>query len=353
MPEGGKRVLVTAIRAIGDLVLITPILRLLKQRVPASYLAVIADGLSAEVLRHNPHVDRIVEIDRRAWHSLSWLERIRRTVRLAKDLRNERFDVGVDLFSGPRSAWLMWLSGSRERYGEDFRSRGRGFLYTQPIKILHDGRHLVEQKLELVHAMISDAESGEVKLELFLSEEEQTRAGTILARHGLTAETLVGLVPGAGSVYRQWPADRFAAVGDRLARDYGAQVVLLGGPEDVPICRRVAQRMECKATDLSGTTTLRESLALLREMGLVISNVTGPMHIAVALDKPKVIALFGGADICQYAPWGATGFMLTKGSKTEAYWDKIDYEQDYTKYLMQITTNEVCGLAQTLLGRRV
>ena len=235
----------------------------------------------------------------------------------------------------------MWLSGARERYGEDFRARGRGFLYTHPIKILHDGRHLVEQKLELVRSLIGEVEPGEAKLELLLRGEEHARAGIILARHGLTSETLVGLLPGAGSVYRQWPADRFAAVGDRLARDYGAQVVLLGGPEDIPVCRRVAQRMESKITDLSGTTTLRESLALLREMKLVISNVTGPMHIAVALDKPKVIALYGGADVCQYAPWGRTGTMLTKGTPSGAYWKKVDYRRDFETFLLAISVEDV------------
>ncbi len=100
--------------------------------------------------------------------------------------------------------------------------------------------------------------------------------------------------------------------------------------------------------DLSGKTTLRELIALLAEVDLVISNVTGPMHIAVALKKPKVVALYGAADTIQYAPWGASGIMLTKGSPGDAYWRKVDYHRDFQS-LLNISVDDVCDRVQPLM----
>src|SRR2546428_3598545 len=131
----GKRILVVAIRAIGDLVLITPILRLLKHGVPASYLAVVADGSSSDVLRHNPHVDHLMCMDRAASRRLPWYQQLRDSLSLLKELRRVQFDVAVDLFSGPRSALLVGFCGARDRYGEDVRARLRGFMYNHHINV--------------------------------------------------------------------------------------------------------------------------------------------------------------------------------------------------------------------------
>ena len=74
---------------------------------------------------------------------------------------------------------------------------------------------------------------------------------------------------------------------DVLHDAYDAEIVLLGGVDDSAMCRAIRERMRTKPLDLSGTTTLRESMAVLAELDLVISNVTGPMHLAVALSHPK------------------------------------------------------------------
>ncbi len=344
-----KRVLVLAIRAIGDVVLITPILRLLKQRVPASYLAVLADGPSAEVLRHNPHVDRIVAINRSASRKLPRYHRLWNTLSLLKDLRAERFDIAVDLFSGPRSACIAWACGARDRYGEEFRTRGRGFLYNHPVRVIRDDRHLIEQKIALISSFVNHVETHETELEVAVTEEEHKQARAMLARYGVASPRLVGLIPGAGSVFRQWPPDRFAAIGDRLVEDYNAKVLLFGSHEDASVCRRVAELMRHKPVDLSGMTTLRELIALFSELDLVVSNVTGPMHLAVALNQPKVIALYGAADTVQYAPCGTTGVMLTKGRPNEAYWWKVDYRRDYEEFLLQIAVLDVLDQIRFLM----
>ena len=106
--------------------------------------------------------------------------------------------------------------------------------------------------------------------------------------------------------------------------------------------------MKEKPRDLSGKTTLGELMAVLVELDMVVSNVTGPMHLAVGLSQPKVIGLYGAADTVQYAPWGTYGTMLTKGSTQDAYWDKVDYRQDY-EILCQITVGDVFHTVKSVM----
>ena len=342
------RILVIAIRAIGDVVLISPLFPLLKKTYPSGYLAVLVDGPTAEVLANNPSIDRLIPINRSESQRETCWKRGQNWVHLIRDIRNERFDVVIDVFSGPRSAILSYLSGASERYGEDFRNRGRGFLYNHPIKICRDGRHLIEQKFDLVKALLGEKGLQVGKLELFLAEKERQQGRHLLGetRHGQIRR--IGLIPNAGSIWRVWPAERFAELADCLIQKFGVEVILLGGGNDVEVCSKICGLMKEKPRDLSGKTTLRELMAVLVELDLVISNVTGPMHLAVGLSQPKVIGLYGAADTVQYAPWGTYGTMLTKGSTQDAYWDKVDYRQDY-EILCQITVEDVFHTVKSVM----
>ena len=342
------RILVIAIRAIGDVVLISPLLPLLKKTYPSGYLSVLVDGSCAAILENNPSVDRVITINRLESKGDSIWNRVKSWVNLVTELRNERFDIVIDVFSGPRSAMLSYLSGASERYGEDFRSRGRGFLYNHPIEISRDGRHLIEQKLDLVKALLGEKGLQVGKLELFLAEKERQQGRHLLGemRHGQIRR--IGLIPNAGSIWRVWPAERFAELADWLIQKFGFEVILLGGGNDVEVCSKICGLMKEKPRNFSGKTDLRELMAVLGELDLVISNVTGPMHLAVGLSQPKVIGLYGAADTIQYAPWGTYGTMLTKGSTQDAYWDKVDYRQDY-EILCQITVEDVLHTVQSVM----
>ena len=344
----GRRVLVLAIRAIGDVVLVTPILRILKKVLPAAYLAVVVDGPSAEVLRSNPNIDRIIAINRKASHALQWNQWLKEFFCLLSDIRSKRFDIAVDLFSGPRSALLAWLCGATDRYSEDFRTSGRGFLYNHPVSIERDGRHLVEQKLDLIRSLVGTVEKDEAYLEVFLTGQERERAKAILAQFDLARGKRIGLVTSSGSIYRNWPCQNFAAVGDQLAQDYGAKIILFGGPNDVLVCQRVSDLMTSKCVNLCGKTSIRELIALFAELDLIISNVTGPMHLAVATNIPKVIGIYGAADTVQYAPWGLSGTMVTKALPTEAYWQKVDYSRDF-EYLRKVSVQDVVKQVQKVM----
>lgn len=298
--ETRMRLLVVAIRALGDVVLTTPIYRILRSAYPTGRLDVVVERPYGELLRGNPNLDAIYEVDRRRDTAklLSWTAQ----ARLIAKLRRARYDVVVDLFSGPRSALMARLTGAACRIGEDTRSRGRGWLYTHPIPVKHEEEHLVVQKLRLIQPLVSKAKGG--PLELFLLPSERDEADKSLRAEGAReGAARIGFFPGAGWTHKQWPADRFAELGDAISAEWNADIMLFGGPNDVTACEAVAARMRRQPLLLCGPYSLRATAARISHMNLFISNDTGPMHIAVALRVPTV-ALCGPSNIKKYGPWG-------------------------------------------------
>ena len=349
MSGPSSRILILAVRAIGDIVLMTPVPRLLKQKFPSSYLAVLADGASAQVLHNNPHIDRLFTIDRSRSRRLTWMQQLIEWKTLMAEIRGERFDSVIDLFSGPRSAGIAWLSGASERYAEDVRKGLRGYLYNRRVKVIRDDAHIVEQKLALIQSLVGKVERQEAQLEICLAHNEIETIAPILEKDGRGTRRVFGFVPGAGSQWRIWPAERFAKLGDQLMKEYGADILLLGGKDDSPICQRISDLMMTKPENLSGKTTLRDLMGILAKLDLVVTNVTGPLHLASAFPKTKVVGLYGEADTVQYAPWGENVLMVTKGKLENAYWQKVDYPRDY-EYLLKITVGDVLDVVRKVMG---
>lgn len=305
------KVLVGAFRALGDMVLITPILCLLKDSL-ACELTVVVDELGYEVLLHNPHIDRLIAIDRDKNRHLSPTERLRRELALILHIRSERFDVAVDLFGGPRSALLSRLSGAPSRYAEDPPRWLLKRFYTHRAAVSREGEHLVIQKLKIIRSLIDlDINQNKLPLELFLTDKEKKWGREILRRSGINMnEPVVGFFPGAGWGHKRWPAERFAKLGDRLAKEVGVRAVLIGGVRDSTACEEVTSGMSSPPFTLI-QESIRETMAILNSLDLFVSNDTGPMHIAVALGCPT-IALFGPSNPIRYGPWGGKTKIITQ-----------------------------------------
>jgi predicted lipopolysaccharide heptosyltransferase III len=294
------RILVLSIRAIGDMVLVTPAIRALKEAHPQAELTVVAEAFAADVFEGNPHIAALLPIDRAASRRLPWHRRLAADLGWLARIRRGRYDAVVDLFTGPRSAQMARASGAPRRIAEAVRSR-RGF-YTETVAVAHEGKHLVEQKMQIVAPL-----TGPVAIPpagVFLRGDERAAADEKLARAfaGRPAGPLVGLFPGAGWAHKMWPADRYAALGDRLAAD-GMRVVLIGGPRDEGACAQVAGRMASAPVTFAGIARLRDAMALIDRMALFVGNDTGPTHISAGLGRPT-ICRFGPADYAKYRLWG-------------------------------------------------
>lgn len=282
---------------VGDAVMTTPAMADLRKAFPDAEIVVIANPLVAQLFTYHPYCDRVIVYDKKGSHKgLAGLWRF------AGQLRKEGFDLAVLLQNAIDAAILAFCAGIPRRAG--YRTDARGLLLTHGVAVgpaqkrLH---HTDYYRHMLRHICQGEGEGegeGEGKLCLACSDEEQR-----WAKETLGAGPTVAINPGAayGSAKR-WLPERFAAVADGLAREFGLKVVLTGGPGEMEIGRDIQQAMHIPALNLIGQTSVRQLMAVLSECQLMITNDSGPMHVAAAFDVP-IVAVFGPTDHTTTSPW--------------------------------------------------
>jgi heptosyltransferase-2 len=174
---------------------------------------------------------------------------------------------------------------------------GRGLLLTDGVPAVDKkhGLHHVDYYLQMLGGL--GITGGDGRLNLALTKDEQAGAAQQLG-----AGTWVAVNPGASyGAAKRWIPERFAAVADGLVREFGVRIVLTGGPGEIEIGRDIAQAMQSASLNLIGRTSVRELMAVLNHCRLVVSNDSGPMHIAAAFGVP-LVAIFGPTDHTTTSP---------------------------------------------------
>lgn len=271
----------------------TPALGAVRAAFPEADIAVAANPIVAELLRHHPHCDRLLVYDKKGAH-----HGVRGVLRFGGELRKERFDLAILFQNAIEAAILATLAGIPRRAG--YTTDGRALLLTHRVWGWRRARRL--HHTDYYRNMLAGLgiEGGNGRLLLRCTEEEQS-----WARGQLGDGWWVAVNPGAtyGSAKRWFP-DRFAAVADALASDYAARILLLGGPNEEQIGREVAAKMHTQPLNLAGKTSVRQLMALLSQCRLLVTNDSGPMHVAAAFGVP-IVAIFGSTDHTTTSPLSA------------------------------------------------
>jgi heptosyltransferase-2 len=301
-PQGIRRILVRQVNWVGDAVLTLPALEALDRRFPLAEMALLARPWVAGLFAGHPAVDRIIDYRSEDAH---W--GIRGRWRLAAALKEERFDLAVLFPNSMEAAVIPWLAGIPRRIGHP--TDGRRCLLTHVVSTESAaGRHQVEWYLAVVRAL---GANGTQTVRLPVTEAVRRRSGELLRQYGIApAGLLVALNP--GSAYgnaKRWPADRFAAVADRLVESRGATILLIGSEGERPVLDTVAAQMRRPAVNLGGRTDLSALVGVLERVDLLISNDTGAMHVAVAVGTP-VLAIFGPTDAVATGPLGRSARVV-------------------------------------------
>jgi lipopolysaccharide heptosyltransferase II len=291
-----RRILITRMRFIGDIVLTTPVIRSVRAACPDAHIAFMGERDAVALLEQNPFLDEIIPY---SYDHPAFLEQSR----VALLLRYRRFDLAVDLFGNPRSAVLTWLSGARVRVGPD--KRGRGKLYT--LRVADDGT--AKTAVEFHNRYIAAAGIPPVasKTELFLSAEEKLAAADLLRRSFTWREQppgerpLVGIHPGATWPAKKWLPERFAELADAVRSDLSADVIITQGPGDAGTVSALRSRSLSHPSVL-GILPLRWLAAVISHCSAFVSNDAGPMHIAAALGVPTV-GIFGPGEESIWFPY--------------------------------------------------
>lgn len=295
-----ENLLLLNLNHIGDILFTTPAIRALKERYPeARITAVVLKGME-DVLRHHPCVDEVLTRGRRPLDILKMVPKVR--------ARRPSISV-LFTFSSVRMAALGKFSGAETRVGFD--DPGLARFLTHPIK-QEPTAHRVEIYLDLARAV--GAEIRHPRMEMFFSDEDRRFAGSLLQSLGVSGDRpLVALSPGSSVLAKQWFPERYAHLADRLAAD-GIEVLLVGAPSERCTIDEVLRAAKSQPRDAAGKTRIGQLAALLDRCDAVVSNDTGPLHMAVSVGTP-VVAVFGPTDPRRTGPYC---------KQSVALWDERD-----------------------------
>lgn len=290
---------------IGDMVMATPVLSDLRKAYPQARITAMCRVPVSDLLLADPEIDELF-----CFSKTSSFSRRSERKNLIEKLRYGKYDLGVLLTHSLSSAWWFWQGKVKTRLG--YNCNGRSLLLTHSIPLPEnvDRQHLVityKMLLEILGIPISDTAPR-----LYLSEQEVDEARQLLKQHGVTGGSkVVGINPGAtyGSA-KCWLPERFREVAVRLLDDPQIVIVFFGDQVTASLAKEICQGLSSRIVNLAGLTSLRELAALISLCDVLLTNDSGPMHIADALGT-KILSLFGSTSEIVTGPY-RTGKVIHK-----------------------------------------
>ena len=293
-----RRILVVRTDRLGDVILTLPMLALLRARYPDAWLGMLLSRYTGEIVRNHPAVNVFL------WNDDAG--KPRPSSALIAEIRAQRFDTVFLVHPTPRLAWIMMRAGIPQRIGTGYRYYSvlmthRVFEHRKDAK-----HHELEYNLRLLGALDPAIRVEGVKPDfgLRLQPEAVTHIAALLASKGLGENEVFAVIhPGSGGSARDWPLDRFGALGARLAKDGGLRILVTGGAGETAAVNTVAHASGPRAVSLAGMLSLPELAALYARAAVVVANSTGPLHLAAALGTP-VVGIYPQLTPMSPARWG-------------------------------------------------
>lgn len=281
-------VLLIKLRAIGDVLLSTPVIENLKKHFPHLVIDFLCEEFAADVVRGNPYVGTILTFNRKSDSSPG----------LIHTVRSRRYDVVIDLFGNPRTAMVTRLSGAPHRIGFPF--RGRKYAYNHPVIPRGGEVHNIDFNLDVLRTFDVPIVSSDPLFPIDAPSEECARQW-ISSEH-LDGKNLIGVNPSGGWGTKRWPLDSYAELVTALAKEERSSVLLFWGPGEYDDVNAIRKKITVPVHVIP-PTTLKEMAALLKRCNYLVSNDSGPMHIASSLGVPT-LGIYGPTDPRLQGPYG-------------------------------------------------
>jgi heptosyltransferase-1 len=290
--DSPRRVLIIRPSAIGDVVMASGIIPVLRAAWPRAHLAWLAEPVVAGLLRDNPRIDQIILWPKTEWRALWRARRFgelsRAIAGFRKTLRQASFDLVIDIQGLLKSGLLAWLTGSPMRIGLRSREGSQRFM-SHVIQPPGGDRRIGSEYRYLLTAL--GLEQSGYAMDLVVSGVTRTTALDTLRRLGGDSAYSV-LAPFTTRPQKHWFEDRWRSLAHRLVEQTGGNVVILGGPADSDAAERIVEGNAPGVVNLAGACSLAESIALIQAARLLVGVDTGLTHAGMAARIPTV-ALFG------------------------------------------------------------
>lgn len=301
-----NRILFVRLDRIGDILLCTPAIRMLRENFPHAHITVLGNKYNKRAVENNKDIDEILCIE----DLKSSLFNFSKTENIIKKMR---FDLAVDSYYdfSVKSALLVYLSRAKYRIG--YKSRYSDIFFNLSFKgktDIYEAKRHIDLLKELglkpsSHKLIFKAKNTDLrKMETYLRENNYYGSSMI-----------IGINPGSRRKTHRWDARKYSMLADELVKQYNAKIIVTWGLKEKKIAEKVLKNMNEKAL-LAPSTNLKELSALMSFMRLFISSDTGAFHIAVASSIP-VLAIFGKGDVSRWAPVEKSSIYIVKGKSVK------------------------------------
>jgi heptosyltransferase I len=302
LESAGPNILVVRLSSMGDLIHTLPALAALRRRFPDARIDWLVEARHREVLRDNPDVNALIEVDTLGWRRRLLAPRTWREIRATiVKVRERRYDFVLDLQGTLKSAVSAYLARSDRRIGfsaDHLKERAAALLYTERVAANGGRPHVIDRHLGLLRALDIATEARSFPIPQ--SEAAEAAAGSELERLGISEFAVLN--PGASWETKRWSPEKFGRLAVEIEKAWDLPSLVVFGPGEEEMARVVVETSK-GAARLAPRTSVVELLPYIRRARLFVSGDTGPLHLASALGVPAV-AIFGPTDPARNGPFG-------------------------------------------------
>lgn len=344
-----KNILVYSMVNLGDVILTTGAVRLLKEAYPQARITMMVRRATADVLRCHPDIDEVLVYDYKA-KQRSW----KSVFQMAQQLRSKKFDLAISFDRKLRPALVVWLAGIPERVGpsrvfDDKQSRVT-WLFTKTIPVVHDLNKTLQAETyqTIIRGFTGQTHSVKPRIGAISIENEQVANDLWIqvqdmpsSNEGVVREVCIALCVKGTFPLKTWPKEYFSEVVKKLAVKYNARFFVVGAPEDYTYAEQVINEIGLPVLNYCGKTRLMDLAALLKKVDFFLTVDTGSAHLAAAIDIPMLV-IYGCTSPDRWQPWSDQAKVLS--SDVECCPCNISSEECANKRcLMQIKPEMVIG----------
>ncbi|MBI1820806.1 MAG: lipopolysaccharide heptosyltransferase II [Nitrospirae bacterium] len=306
--EAVQNILIIKLSSMGDIIHSLPVSQALKALYPDARISFLVNRQYQDILAGNPFIDEIFLFDRNIWNQFP--KSIFSIVKLVNEIRKKSFDLVIDLQGLLRSGLLAWAASGKKVIGFNNSREGSRFFYDQRISVPNENIHAVDRYL-LIPKTMGWKEKPQFNIEI-CEKDKVFIEDFIKAEKVKSYLKLIGIQPVARWKTKEWSGANFAKLADLIQQNQECQVVFFGSREELLQVQKIVRQMTSLPIIATGKLTLKQLAALLKRCEMLITNDSGPMHLAAALNIP-VIALFGATDFRMTGPYGDQHLILHKG----------------------------------------
>ncbi|HAV42829.1 TPA: hypothetical protein DCX15_02270 [bacterium] len=318
-----SKVLIISTHDIADVLTATPAIIGLREKYPFSYLAFLVNDRCAQVVTNNPRLDDVFIIKTTQYQDelLQGVREVgdvfREIEELVSNLQRIEFDLVINFSIWNTAGIITYLIKPQAfkgfmideywqySFSDDWWREYLYILLTQPYQLHKTGLSVVDR-----HLRLANIELTEKRLEIYIGEEEREFARRFFRSHQIKEmDVVIGLNPGSDWYTKKWPKERYAKIGTQLSQKYNAGIIVFGGPGDIRLVDEICKLIGLRSINMADKTTLKELAALIQRCNLFVTNDTGPMQVAAAVNVP-IIGIYGPTSSVNRPPYGAKRKIL-------------------------------------------